>query len=135
MGDNYLSALIAAMYNRHISSVGDVLDHIHYNIVTSATDGTTPLFLELFKRRLKRYLEGTGHPPHPFIESSGLADEYGIDLDCGSSVIRAQHFLLACTESDLLPVDNDFTIEVSARAPVDTHIHFGIVLYQWPKPW
>jgi hypothetical protein len=126
LGDNYSPALIAAMYNRRVDSVGDVLDHIHYNIVTSATDGTTPLFLELFKRRLKRYLEGTGHPSHPFIESSGLANEYENDMDSGSSVLRAQCFLLACTESDLLPVNDDFKIEVSAHLLVNPQIHFVI---------
>jgi len=134
--DNYAPALIATMYNRRVNSISDVLDHICYDIVASAADGTTPLFLELFKRRLKRYMEGTGHPPHPFIHSSGLANEYEIDRDQSSSVLRAQHFLLACTESDLLPADDHFKIKVSSSSLVlisDTikFNHLLSVCYPW----
>lgn len=117
------------MYSRRVNAITDVLDHIHYNIATFAADGTTPLFLELFKCRLKKYLEGTGHPPHPFIESSGLANEYEIDCDRNDSVLRAQHFLLACTESDLLPVDDNFKIKVSTL--VFFMAHYSCCLHQF----
>lgn len=112
LADNYAPALIAAMYSCRVNAISDVLDHVHYDIIACATDGTTPLFLELFKHRLKRYLEGTGHPPHPFIESSGLANEYEIDRDRSSFVHCAQCFLLVCTESDLLLVNDSFKIKV-----------------------
>lgn len=100
------------MYDRRVKSIGDVLDHVEYSIDKAAADGTTPLFVELFKRRLHLYFKGKGHPPHPFIHSSGLVNQDEIERDRSDGLVRVQHFLLACTESDLLPVQGSFTIKV-----------------------
>jgi len=108
----YASALIATMYDRRIKSVSDIMDHMEYSIDKAADDGTTPLFVELFKRRLTLYFQGQGHPSHPFIYSSGLVTEYDIEREKSDPLLRVQHFLLACTESDLLPVQSSFAIKV-----------------------
>ncbi|KAJ6560961.1 hypothetical protein B0H10DRAFT_2240199 [Mycena sp. CBHHK59/15] len=56
------SAFLVTIYDRRVTAVDQVADHLRFQVVSRASDLTTPYFVKLFKLRLHHYLRGVGHP-------------------------------------------------------------------------
>lgn len=99
------------MYNRRLTSVAELQEHVEYSISVAAPDGSTTLFLELFKVRLNQYLIGAGHPDHPDI-IGGVVSEQNFRKERDNPILRACLLLVAATDTDLMPMLSNWSIEV-----------------------
>lgn len=66
-------------------------------------------YFDLFQLRFKRWLMGKGHS---FSMRGSLVSQKIFDSERDNPVIRAEAFLLAISDSDLLPVDPDEKLQV-----------------------
>jgi hypothetical protein len=88
--------------------------HLKYNIITRTLDGTTGYFAKLFRLRLERYLHGVGHPLELWwrLRDLGISEE-DFRADESNPLLRANLVLHCGTESDMLPIEDNWQIFVS----------------------
>jgi hypothetical protein len=101
-------ALIAAMYNRRLTSVDQLTEHLVFKTIRGSGDSTTPLFADLFGAKLIDYLAGVGHPT----TRDSLLPSQVIAQDADDTLLRAQLLLKATTDSDLMPTESNWSITV-----------------------
>lgn len=108
-------AFLLAMYDRRVSSVEDVSSHLSPKIISRASNGTTPLFARLFDIYLQRYMHGVGHPPElrGSVECLDLSDD-NFDSSAQDPLLRAHLVLGATGDYEMLPIEDDWAIEVSS---------------------
>jgi hypothetical protein len=100
--------LLAGMYNRRITNVHDIINRLIFTTAAKESNINILLF-KIFQLRLKRYLVGIGYP----VSLKGIAiSEETFANDVGDPLLRCRLFLLAISDSDLLPLD-DAPLEVS----------------------
>ena len=112
--DDPASALILALYNRHVQSYRDIYDRIKTHVDGAYNTELNRYLKKLFKRRLRRYLQGSGHPDHPDIISGALVSHEDRALVYNDPLFCARMFLRSITTSDRLPMDSDWEIKVSS---------------------
>lgn len=98
---SYTDAVLAAAYNRRLTSVKELWDKVRFSS-TSTDSEESLIFFQIFQLRLRRWIFGTGHP----LALSGLSvtpEQFREEMN--NPTLRAQLFLVALTDSDLLPVD------------------------------
>jgi len=100
--------LLAGMYNRRVTDVHDVIDRLIFTTAAEESHINIILF-DIFQLQVKRYLAGISHPL--LLKGIAISEETFAD-DIDDCLLRCCLFLLAITDSDLLPQDNT-TLEVS----------------------
>jgi hypothetical protein len=105
----YSHLLLAGMYNRRVTDVREIIDRLLFTTAAEESE-TNILMFNLFQLRLKRYLVGSGHPTS--LKGTAVSAEL-IKKDLGDPLLRCRLFLLAMTDSDLLPLDANAKLEVS----------------------
>ena len=68
-----------------------------------------------FKTRLRQYLLGVGHPTNSILLDSGIITAAEVERHQGDHLLRARLFLAAVTDSNLLPVDMAYHIQVGTQ--------------------
>ncbi|KAH7911437.1 hypothetical protein BJ138DRAFT_1006581, partial [Hygrophoropsis aurantiaca] len=103
-------ALIAGLYNREVTSLSQVLDHLKFEITRANPDGTTNHWANLFQLALGCYLRETGHPIQA--ADRGLITPEVLNSGQRDSLLRPRLLLYSCTDSNLLPAQSDWKIMV-----------------------
>ncbi|PIL36087.1 hypothetical protein GSI_01747 [Ganoderma sinense ZZ0214-1] len=118
---NYL----AAMYNRRLSDVSVLLDHIEFRsnldrvAIAKAEECSDAdlsdeawdiVYEDIFEARLKVYLRGVGHPNTQDMRNIIPSAEF--DAARHDHLLRARYFLHAMTGSDLVPAASDWKISI-----------------------
>ncbi|KAK6984801.1 hypothetical protein R3P38DRAFT_2575246, partial [Favolaschia claudopus] len=99
---------LVALYDRRVKTISDVGDHLRFDTVTRArADFTMPYFVKLFELRLHHYLEGHGHPPQ--LRDVEVTEDDFI-ADCDDPILRANLVLRSGSDSDLLPINDQWKI-------------------------
>lgn len=94
--------LLAGMYNRRVTSVSQILDRLEFYSL-DPDDDPSRTFFHLFQLHLRRWLQGRGHPPS--LRGTIISEEM-YDRDVDDPLVRAKAFLLAISDSELLPMDS-----------------------------
>ncbi|KAI1783770.1 hypothetical protein LXA43DRAFT_1102144 [Ganoderma leucocontextum] len=119
---NYL----AAMYNRRLSDVSVLLEHIDFRsnldraaisnaeqcseAPTASNDAWDVVYEIMFEERLTAYLHGEGHPDTA--DMRNLMSPAEFDAARHDALLRGQYFLHAMTGSDLVPAATDWKIVI-----------------------
>jgi hypothetical protein len=91
------------MCNCRVTSPKQIIEKIEYKIFRAVNDGSTPGFSILFQHALESWLQGVGHPNHPDVRDGTLLPPGAFEKEADNITFRAEAFLLAATESYLLP--------------------------------
>ncbi|KAI0069543.1 hypothetical protein K474DRAFT_1092117 [Panus rudis PR-1116 ss-1] len=111
---------IGAMYNRKVKSPDEVIQLLEATDREDDAQSVTNVMLdELFLRRVKRYLQGCGHPDHPIVRKT-VPQEY-FRQRRKDPLFRSRLLLTVMSDSDLLPADPDQRILFTFAEP-DTSI-------------
>lgn len=106
--------LIAYLYDRKISHVNDVISRFCFKSTSHSSDPRQDLvYEEKFKRLLIRYLQGVGHPDHPWVNTI-VAQETRAQAS-SNSLYRAQRLMHSMTGSPMRPIGQYWSLDVSAR--------------------
>jgi hypothetical protein len=108
----HVPALVAAMFDRHLTSVDQLTNHLEFKILRGAGE-STDIFKDIFHNRLEHYLHGVGHPNHPTITSGSILPLDTISKDANNALLRARALLLGATDSELLPAESRWALTVS----------------------
>ncbi|THH19537.1 hypothetical protein EW146_g1650 [Bondarzewia mesenterica] len=112
---HYASAIIVTLYNRTVTSVLEVIDHINSTAMHKAADGTTVQYMVIFMECLRNYLHGVGHPKHPDCMSRELLPKEEYDSQQNNTLLRVHFFLKAITASEMLPSKDKWEIALHFR--------------------
>jgi hypothetical protein len=110
---SYAPSLIAAMSNRRIVSPTQVVEKLEFQMLEGDHNQVNNHFIELFQRHMRRYLNGTGHPDHPNVAGGQLMTPQNYNEGIGNTCLRAELFLQAATDSNLLPAESHWQIKVN----------------------
>jgi hypothetical protein len=102
---------MACLYDRSVRQVADVVSKFAFTILMRATDGTTPYFGALIRLFTQRYLEGVGHPADV---RGGLVSDDEFSKEVNNHLLRANLFLRAVSDNDMLPSSDSWRIRVGA---------------------
>lgn len=94
---------LAALYNRDIHNVTDILDRLEFTTSDPLSE-TNKLIFGLFQLRLKKWLLGSGHPVGTRNKS---VESIIFDTEAGDPFVRSRLFLLAFSDSSQMPIDED----------------------------
>ncbi|KAJ6598817.1 hypothetical protein B0H10DRAFT_2231418 [Mycena sp. CBHHK59/15] len=105
------SAFLVTIYDRRVTAVDQVADHLRFQVVSRASDLTTPYFVKLFKLRLHHYLRGVGHPSElcERLQAFGVSEQEFI-ASRYDPLLRANLMLLCGSDSDMRPTLDDWSI-------------------------
>jgi hypothetical protein len=112
-GPSYLHLLIAGMYNRRITDVKQILERLSFSTAADESEVNILLF-DIFQLRMKRYLIGVSHPL-PLKGTAISLEDFAKDSE--NHLLRCHLFLLAISDSDLLPLDAQTKFEVKDLPP------------------
>ncbi|KAJ7212438.1 hypothetical protein C8J57DRAFT_1256371 [Mycena rebaudengoi] len=109
------ACLIAGMFHRQVQSIeNEIVPHLQFAVLGLLT--ATPevaILCDLFKLRLIRYLQGTGHPQ--WLRTHGLiATDQEMQRGQANQFLRAHLLLLTALESSLLPISESWLIKTNA---------------------
>lgn len=105
--------VVAAMYSRKVRHLDEVLSHLHFEDTLDpqlALDPQLKLIIGIFKLRLIRYLSGIGHPKR--LHDNGFISEADFERGQHDPLVRVRSLLLTAAESALLPIEDNWRIEV-----------------------
>lgn len=103
-------ALVAALYNRHITGPSSLLDHIKFELSPPSSNRNVQVAFSAFNLSLKRYLQGRGHPDHPNIRT--IVHPTNINEDKDSLALRSVLLMQSIYGSYLIPVIRGWRIRV-----------------------
>ncbi|KAJ7470043.1 hypothetical protein B0H11DRAFT_2237849 [Mycena galericulata] len=121
-------AFFLCMYDRRVKSVEDVSAHLSVTMVNRHSDGTTPLFAKLFSIYLRRYMQGTGHPPE-LRGREALTDE-DFESAAQDPLLRTRLVLACAGDFEMLPMELHWSItfqlqgRVISPSPIAGPLHF-----------
>ena len=102
------------MYNRRITDVDQLLERLRFSTAAEESELNILLF-DIFQLRVKRYLVGVGHS---LLLKDTVVSKDDFNKDFGNRLLRCRLFLLAITDSDLLPLDStQINLEVTNSPP------------------
>jgi hypothetical protein len=116
-GPGYTRLLLAGLYNRHITDVQEILDRLSFFTATDESE-VNALVFDIFQLRLKRYLVGVGHPKS--LKGTTISEE-DFAKDIEDPLLHCCLFLLATSDSDLLPLDAEVKLEVCIQCYAECH--------------
>ncbi|KAI0664123.1 hypothetical protein C8Q70DRAFT_930172 [Cubamyces menziesii] len=127
---------LAFMYDRRVTDADQLISHIQFKsgvkpvtILDHDWDDSSPLDdaswdtinEDLFKTHLLAYLQGHGHPNHPYIQA--ILSPAMIAAAHGDSSLRARGFLQLMSGSELFPVDPQWSLKLYFNHTGDrTHV-------------
>ncbi|KAJ7741796.1 hypothetical protein DFH07DRAFT_777983 [Mycena maculata] len=91
---------LVSLYDRRVKEPDDVAKHLCFVLLSRNSDGTSPYFTKLFEIRLKRYIQGVGHPPQ-LRNVEITEDEFLAEHD--NRLLRANLILKSGSDSDMCP--------------------------------
>lgn len=100
--------MVYAMINRKVYSVED-LRIITQPAEADANDNLVKKLAEVFRLRVVQYLRGVGHPPGL---SGSIVSAERHAMEAGDATLRPRMFLEAFTESELLPTEPGWKLQV-----------------------
>ena len=107
---DHVKALLAAVYNRRIQSVDDVISRTCFITMENETDTVHNLLCEQFQLRFLRWIRGVGLP-------RSIRDKFISAEDYKSSrcdpLVRAKMFVSSMTDMTLIPPDPAYQFTVS----------------------
>jgi hypothetical protein len=107
---NFGRELLAAMSDRRIKSVRDIIKRLKFVTKDVAQSESHDLLRCIFQYRVLRWLHGKGHPE----QLGGAHISQAVqDAERDDPLVRARLMLRAITDSDLLPLDPSFHLTVS----------------------
>jgi hypothetical protein len=101
------------MCNRKVTSPDDILERLEYHVDNDTSDGLTRRYCELFKRHMHRYIKGVGHPNHDDARNGDLLPPGAFAREADNRTLRAELLLTVTTDSNLLPAESTWCIQVS----------------------
>ena len=101
------------MCNRRVTSPDEVLERLEFHVDGEASDELTHQYCELFKRHMHRYIKGVGHPNHEDVMSGDLLPPGAFAQEAENRTLRAELLLTVTTDSNLLPTESTWSIQVS----------------------
>ena len=127
-------SLMVLLYNRCINAPYDLISHLEFTYAEKDTIGDGRLkhvaearqnaddlqFLNLFKQAVIHYLNGLGHPNHPFVQqllsccSGHLPLQRRLDDQHFLDALRSRLLLYGALGSTLVPSQPTWIIEVSS---------------------
>ncbi|KAJ7159922.1 hypothetical protein C8R43DRAFT_1124288 [Mycena crocata] len=122
---------LTAIYNRRVTAVEDVSNHLRFRIDSRADDKTTALFAKLFELRVQRYIHGVGHPNG--LRFLDISDKV-FTTDRYNPLLRANLVLTATTDSDMCPMDDAWTVSFRLQGVIPPEPRFVRPSYSLP-PW
>jgi hypothetical protein len=115
------------MNPNRLSSPNDLISHLQVNGPPEPTDFLyqhASVDADALLAKLARYLRGTGHPQHAMITNDVVSHQEQEEA-AGDRTFRAEQFLAVATGSELLPLEEEWVIEVSVRISRQTLIQLG----------
>ncbi|KAI0825464.1 hypothetical protein BC629DRAFT_1586380 [Irpex lacteus] len=116
-------ALVAALYDRHITGPSSLLDHIKFELSPPSSNRNVQVAFSAFNLSLKRYLQGRGHPDHPNIRT--IVHPTNINQDKDSLALRSVLLMQSIYGSYLIPVIRGWRIRFNvhtSQSLVQTYI-------------
>ncbi|KAJ7247569.1 hypothetical protein C8J57DRAFT_1673884 [Mycena rebaudengoi] len=116
------ACLIAGMFHRQVQSIeNEIVPHLQFAVLGLLTAAPEVAILcDLFKLRLIRYLQGTGHPQ--WLRTHGLiATDQEMQRGRANRFLRAHLLLLTALESSLLPISESWLIKFT----ISSHLNLS----------
>jgi hypothetical protein len=110
---NYHQRLLAAMSNRRVTSVSDIMDRLEFTARNPPSD-LDDFIRDIFQFRLHRWLKGDGHPD---AIRGGIVPEKDFLQNVGNPLIRACLLLKSISDCDILPLDPSIRFTVILIIP------------------
>lgn len=112
-----LSTFINTVYSRNLADFRRIPSLVQIWSTGQHDDVLVDQLSFLFQLRLIRYLTGQGHPDHPAVKSFLSSSSYSNKSEV-NAILRPRMFLLAMTDSDIVPIDINWRLTVSYLHPL-----------------
>lgn len=104
--------LVIAAGNHRIIEPSDLTDHLLITCPTPPPNNRARLVFQYFESSLHTYLKGIGHVASDSATGNFIPPESEIEQGRNATILRAELFLKAATDSEILPVDPEWKLQV-----------------------